>query len=183
MSVIVDDELMRIIDDGIITNVIPDQINGSSIDITLGRKILFEKHTEKERIISLKKRERPDFAEWDLIDDGPFQMEMGAFILAHTREMFFLPNNISAEYKEKSSMARIGLDHLNAGWCDAGWNNSVLTLELKNVSQEHSIELCYGDRIGQMIFHKHKNVGEDRVYSSIGHYNGDTTVSTTKGVN
>ena len=55
-------------------------------------------------------------------------------------------------------MARIGLDHLNAGWCDAGWNGSVLTLELINLLKNHSIALHPGDAIGQMTFFAHGEV-------------------------
>jgi dCTP deaminase len=93
--------------------------------------------------------------------------------------MFFLPNNLSAEYKTKSTMARNGLDHALAGWCDAGWNSSVLTLELKNQTRNHHIILKPGMKIGQMIFHRHEDAGYFS-YSAKGSYNGDATVQAGK---
>lgn len=94
--------------------------------------------------------------------------------------MFNLPNHISAEYKLKSSLARSGIDHANAGWADAGWNGSVLTLEFKNVTRYHTIRLHAGDRIGQMVFFRHVEVPEWASYSKRGRYNGDTTVKGVK---
>jgi dCTP deaminase len=102
------------------------------------------------------------------------------FILAQSREIFNLPDHISAEYKLKSSMARIGLDHLNAGWCDAGWNGSVLTLELKNLTRYHEILIQEGDAIGQMILFSHTPVPPSRSYAVRGRYNGDKQVSGAK---
>ena len=75
-------------------------------------------------------------------------------------------------------MARIGLEHLNAGWCDAGWTGSVLTLEFRNLTTFHEIELIYGDKIGQMVFFKHDPVEMDNSYAVKGRYNGLATVST-----
>ena len=110
----------------------------------------------------------------------PYVLLPGDFILAASVEIFNLPNNISAEYKLKSSMARIGLEHLNAGWCDAGWNRSCLTLELKNMTRHHSIELNYKDPIGQIVFFKHTPVPNDKSYAVRGRYNGDTSVQGVK---
>ena len=91
-----------------------------------------------------------------------------------------MPMDISAEYKLKSSMARIGLEHLNAGWCDAGWHGSVLTLELVNVTRHHSIIIRPGDPIGQMVFFRHAPVPPERPYATRGRYNTDRTVRTIK---
>ena len=115
--------------------------------------------------------------------EGPYIIYPGEFLLAHSVEIFNLPNNISAEYKLKSSMARIGLDHLNAGWCDAGWHGSVLTLELKNCTRNHEIIIRAGDMIGQMIFFSHEEVPESKSYAGRGRYNNDKTVSGAKTKN
>ena len=77
-------------------------------------------------------------------------------------------------------MARIGLEHMNAGWCDAGWNGSVLTLELKNMTKHHAIRIRPGDPIGQMVFFKHEPVPTEASYASKGRYNGDSSVSGIK---
>lgn len=159
-------------------------INAASIDITLGGKILMEQYTSEEEYaafrISLRNRDQLKMKEYTVDADRPFILKPGDFILAQSEQTFHLPNDISAEYKLKSSMARIGIDHCLAGWCDAGWNGSVLTLELSNITQNHEIELYKGDKIGQMIFFRHTPVPEDRSYAARGRYNGDTTVSGVK---
>lgn len=154
------------------------QVNAASIDITLGYKLLHE--TVGVDVRTLRARTPLTMREVRLDDSRPFVMKPGEFVLAHSNEIFNLPDNISALYTLKSSMARIGLDHLNAGWCDAGWNNSALTLELKNVTRLHDIGLFYGDLIGQMIFFKHPTVPADMSYAKRGRYNGDQTVSGVK---
>jgi dCTP deaminase len=116
----------------------------------------------------------------NLKKDGPYILYPGEFILASTHELFNLPNYISASYALKSSMARIGLEHLNAGWCDAGWHGSVLTLELKNMTRSHEIVLHHLDLIGQMCFFRHKPVSDEDSYACRGRYNKDKTVSGAK---
>jgi deoxycytidine triphosphate deaminase len=184
MSLLSYNKLCDLVSKNVITNVKKDQINSSSIDITLGGKILVEKLKDSSfdrNVISLKRRDPLEMFEHDL-NAEPFQMYPNQFILAQSEQIFNLPNNISAEYKLKSSMARIGLEHMNAGWCDAGWNGSVLTLEFKNMTQNHFIELEAGVAIGQVVFFEHEPVPHDRSYAVRGRYNGDTSVSGIKAV-
>jgi dCTP deaminase len=180
MSLLSYNRLVHLVETGIITNVQHDQINSASIDVTLGNIILVENYDSFSlQQLSLKDRDKMCVEEVD-ITDRPFILRPHKFVLAHTQQIFNLPNNISAEYKLKSSMARIGLNHLTAGWCDAGWNGSVLTLELKNVTNYHSIKLNHGDKIGQIIFFEHDLVPSDRSYAARGYYNGDKSVSGVK---
>lgn len=174
--------LCELVSRGVVSNVDMNQINGTSIDITLGDTLMLE-DVDPERdtkIVTLKGREKLHTRKIKIKEDGYFYLLPGQFVLAHSRETFNLPLNISAEYKLKSSMARIGLEHLNAGWCDPGWNNSVLTLELKNMTQDHVIALHPGVRIGQMVFFEHEPVPLDRSYSARGRYNGDKSVQGVK---
>ena len=168
-------EICTLIEKGVIENASYESVNSSSLDIHLGPKLLNE-NVVKVRIISL--RDRTPLQMYD--DTFPHIMTPGEFILTQSREIFHLPNTISVEYKLKSSMARIGLEHLNAGWCDAGWNGSVLTLELKNMTRSHSILLQEGDAIGQIVFFKHAPVPEDKSYAARGRYNNDKTVMGAK---
>lgn len=173
-------ELLELLDKGILENSDSELVNSASIDIRLGSKLLIEPDVdtmEDYQWTSLKRKEALVWKEWDLFEDGSYFLYPGNFILASSFEVFNLPNNISAEYKLKSSMARIGLDHLNAGWCDAGWHGSVLTLELKNTSSNIVIELHAGDKIGQMIFFRHEEVPADKSYAVRGRYNLNTEVS------
>lgn len=159
-------------------------INAASIDITLGSTILMEEYTAEEEYatfrISLRNRDQLRMKKYYTDKERPFILKPGDFILAHSEQVFHLPNDVSAYYTLKSSMARIGLNHAHAGWCDAGWNGSALTLELMNCTQNHEIELHMGDKIGQMLFFRHAPVPNDKSYAARGRYNGDKTVSGIK---
>lgn len=176
-------QLRFLVDAGVITNSGYEYINAASIDITLGSHILVESpSTRKEgkpREVTLRDRE-PLAAKKAKIPKKGYLLDPGEFILAHSAQVFNIPLDISADYKLKSSMARIGLEHLTAGWIDAGWHGSVLTLELKNVSQHHSIRLFEGDRIGQVVFFQHNHVPAEAGYGTRGRYNNDLSVSGVK---
>lgn len=190
MSLMSYNQLCNLVDLGVITHTDPEAINSASIDIRLGEEILIERRIpnnmegdydpNKLTRISLRKREPIHVHKHNLLKDGNYILFPGEFILAHSIELFNLPNTISCMYKLKSSMARIGLNHLFAGWCDAGWHGSALTLELKNETRNHEIELQYGDKIGQMVFFQHPSVPEDKSYAVRGRYNKDKGVSGTK---
>lgn len=169
-------EICTLIEQGVIEGATYESVNSSSLDIHLGKELLVEDLSISTPILSLRSR-KPLYA---LRYNFPYKMTPGCFILAQSQEIFHLPNTISAEYKLKSSMARIGLEHLNAGWCDAGWNGSVLTLELKNMTRNHSILLQEGDAIGQIVFFLHTPVPEDKSYAARGRYNNDKTVMGAK---
>lgn len=178
MSLLSYNRLCELVEQGVITGVEHDQINASSIDITVGDRFLFEGWPESHmsNTIYLSDRRPPPM---DTVFTS-IVLKPQQFCLAQSQQVFNLPNNISCEYKLKSSMARIGLEHLNAGWCDAGWNGSVLTLELFNMLRHHEIVVAKGDRIGQMVFFEHQPVPDDRSYAARGRYNGDKTVSGIK---
>lgn len=174
-------QLCDIVDSGFITHVLPENINGSSIDVRIGKDILIERYAGSPdlKTISLNKREPLDTLKHDLSIE-PLYLYPGECILAHTIEMFNLPSDLSAMFKLKSSCGRIFLEHMNAGWCDAYWHGSALTMELKNMSRQHVIKLEYGDAIGQMIFFPHQPVPEDMGYAQRGRYNKDKSVSGPK---
>ena len=181
MSLLTHDELLILIEEGVIQNCDPSQVNAASIDITLGNIVWSEGRSRFNDLIDLQKKEAPLMLSWD-ISDSSFDLSPGEFILASSREVFNLPNNIAAEYKLKSSLARAGLDHLNAGWADPGWNGSVLTLELKNVLTRHTLRLRPGMKIGQMVFFRGETVPDHASYAVRGSYNGDKTATPSKGV-
>ena len=167
-------EICELIEQGVIEFADYNCVNSASLDIHIGDHVLLE--ADEGSVLVLRDRTPLKTVQHRL----PFDVLPGEFILASSREVFHLPNNISAEYKLKSSMARIALDHLNAGWCDAGWNGSVLTLELKNVSNNHAIRLHKGDAIGQIVFFKHSPVPYDKSYEVRGRYNNDKTAQGVK---
>lgn len=179
MSLISYIELCGLVERGVISPVDLKDVNGTSIDVHLGNEIVVERFSENERIVSLKDKQRLSTHTVN-IADGYYDLRPGEFILAHTVETFNLPEDISAEFKLNSSGARIGLENALATWCDPHWNGSVLTLELKNLTQFHTLRLHAGCRIGQMIFHRSACVPAERGYGVRGRYNGDKSVSEVK---
>lgn len=178
MSLLSYNELCELVEQGVITGVDPDCINAASIDVHLGNEVVVEEPTI-HKFIDIHKREV--FPSTKLVVTDHYDMAPGEFILASTTEKFYLPNNICAEFKLKSSGARTGLENALATWCDCGWNGSVLTLELKNLLRFHSLRLTPGMRIGQMLFYRVTEVPEHRSYATIGRYNNDSSVQTVKG--
>ncbi len=162
-------------------------INGASVDVRLGRVFLRESSPET---VSLRPNNYVT-----LFDKGELPMEKetlawgerlylqpGEFILAQTIEEFYLPNNIAAEFRLKSSVARAGLDQALAVWCDPGWNGSVLTIELRNNTRYHVLVLEAGMKIGQVVFFKGEPVPNEASYAVRGQYNNDKNVTGNKGV-
>lgn len=155
-------------------------VNAASIDLTLDTTILKEVIPEDDRVtvdIANKGSIRTEAVE---MGEEGYILAPGEFILASSVEVFNLPRSISGEYKLKSTMARNGLEHLNAGWCDAGWNGSKLTLELKNMSRYHCLRIRPGMKIGQIVFFKHPPVPDEMSYATKGQYNGQTVVTAAK---
>lgn len=171
--------LVKLVDEGVLSNVDPDMINAASIDITLGGVFYMEKKPvglDRNYVVLSDDplmRRPPSMDRIELSVGETLSLGPGEVVLAQSQQVFNLPDNLSAEYKEKSSMGRVFLNHMMAGWCDAGWNGSVLTLELKNELKHHSIMIPVGVRIGQMIFHQHEPVPPAASYAKKGRYNGD----------
>lgn len=173
-------EIITLLDQGVIEGWKDTAVNAASLDIHLGSKIMRETYSDHvQSVVDYRARQRLNMTTIDLDEDG-YVLHPGEFILAQSAEIFNLPLDVSAEYKLKSSMARIGLEHMNAGWCDAGWHGSVLTLEFKNMSRYHSIRIRPGDAIGQIVFFRHAPVELDQSYAVRGRYNRDLTVSGIK---
>ena len=177
MSLLSYNQLCELVERGVITDVPHEHINGASIDVCLGNDILIER--AGDRVVCLRDRHNLLMESYP-IGDGGYRLDPGEFILAHTIEKFNLPNDIAAEFKLKSSGARIGLDNVLATWADPGWHGSSLTLELKNVTRHHSILLHAGDRIGQILFYGVEPVPDDRSYAARGRYNNDPSVQQAK---
>ena len=68
-----------------------------------------------------------------------------SFVLARTREVVDLPDDLTAFVEGRSSIGRLGLFIQNAGWVDPGFRGSI-TLELYN-GLPHPIELRAGWRV------------------------------------
>ena len=163
--ILVDWQIKELIENtGCIEPFNPNLLNGLSLDVCLGDEIKVEGVN--------------GFSPLNISENGYF-LTPNQFILACTKEVFNLPDNISCEFALKSSLARQGLGHSLAVFAFAGFSNSVLTLELKNYTRYHFIPLFAGMRIGQLIFHSHESCSVS--YQLTGRYNGDRTVQQSKG--
>lgn len=180
LGIIAGEELHQLVADGVITGLLSnDQINAASIDVTLADVILEEPVIGPLFAVSLAKRDAIPFVERRFTNSN-YALPPGKFILASTNEIFNLPDDISAQYICKSSMARIGLNHLHAGWCDAGWHGSSLTMEFQNVTNRTHILLDHNCKVGQMVFHRHAKVPSQQSYALKGSYNGTIGTTATK---
>jgi len=171
-------ELTKLVKDGAIEGVEPGQINGASIDLTLGDVFWLEGYPEASLAVALSKKQAPAMRE----HRGTLHLLPHQFCLAQTREVFHLPDDIAAHFMLKSSLARSGLQHLFAGFADPTWNSSVLTLEYVNALHYHSLILEPGMKAGQMVFFRGTSpVPAEHSYARVGQYNGDKQAQQSKG--
>jgi dCTP deaminase len=84
------------------------------------------------------------------IRTGSYMLPGNSFVLARTREVVQLPDDLTAFVEGRSSIGRLGLFIQNAGWVDPGFRGSI-TLELYN-GLPHPIELRAGWRVCQLVF-------------------------------
>jgi dCTP deaminase len=148
-----------------------DLLNPASYDVTLGSRIMIEVP------------ETPELQVVDILGhtaEDPYLIQPGEFFLAETREIFNLPNHVGAQFVLKSSRAREGWDHAEAGWCDPGWYGSRLTMEICNQRRLHPLGIWPGMKFGQMKFILVSGSVE-RSYAESGRYNADLGVTASKG--
>lgn len=196
MSILSYTEICELLAAGVVEGSDVAHVNSASLDVHLGPDFLFEAVPAAHRpYVDLALREtvafyrKPGYTPADKSDTARIEREAGVpryyltpgeFVLAATREKFNLPNDISAEFRLKSSIARNGLEQLSAVWADAGWHGSALTLELFNVTRYHTLKLSEGLAVGQMIFHRHTAVPDHASYAARGRYNNDPGVQPIK---
>ena len=173
-------QLHQLIDDGVI-DALHENVNSASIDVRIGNEILIEApadgrapgiglfHAVHEEPVDISAKQSPTFHKVTIPEEG-IVIEPGQCFLAHTVETFNLPDTISGQFIERSTVARCFLEHMQAGWADAGWHGAQLTLEFKNMNEYHRLLIKPGMRIGQMVFFQHETVGEDS-YAVKGNYN------------
>lgn len=169
-------KLHSLITQGVIT-ADPALVNGASIDLTLGADLMVQ--APSGPVIDLAAKKGLRMRGFKMNEYG-YEMIPGEFLLAHSNEVFNLPDNIAAEFKLKSSMARNGLNHLLAGWCDPGFNNSQLTLEFHNCSNQ-TLLIKPNMKCGQIVLWECEDAGEGS-YRHKGQYNGQKGATESKGV-
>ena len=161
-------ELLEMVERGYI-DAMPENVNAASVDLRLGNKILVE-DCDGGDVFLWDKKSTVKWREIEIPPEG-FCLCPGQFILASTVEIFNLPNDLSGMFILRSSMARNGLEHLQAGWADAGFHDAHLTLEFQNVCRWHRLWIRPGMRVGQMVMFRHSD-SEQGSYAKKGNYNG-----------
>jgi dCTP deaminase len=97
------------------------------------------------------KQAQEDLTELVEIDEEPFILHPGEFVLGSTLERVRLPDDLVARLEGKSSLGRLGLlIHSTAGFIDPGFDGHV-TLELSNVANL-PITIYAEMKIGQLSF-------------------------------
>lgn len=145
---------------------LPDkQIQPSSIDVRLGDNLrIFRKGAHA--FMDTRKENYGATEVEPLIDDVPYMLHPGEFVLGVTYEYISIPDHLVAKLEGKSSLGRIGLMiHSTAGYVDPGWKGP-LTMELSNVGPV-SITLYKRMWIGQLVVEEMTSPAE-RPYGSEG---------------
>jgi dCTP deaminase len=151
MSILVHQEILDLLELGIVKGALDINVGPASLDVHLGDEFRVE-----------AKRGIAEDMVIPAVGTGPYMTRMsnfvelmpGEFCLAATREWVDLPDDISCEFRLRSTVARCGLGHALAVWVDPGFSGNI-TLELKNELKHHISVLNAGDRVGQLIFHRH----------------------------
>ena len=121
----------------------------SSVDVRVDRYFRVF-HNARYPFIDVREPQE-DLTELVKIDDEPFILHPGEFVLGSTLERIRLPDDLVARLEGKSSLGRLGLlIHSTAGFIDPGWDGHV-TLELSNVANL-PITIYHGMKIGQLSF-------------------------------
>lgn len=118
---------------------------------------------------------------WRMAADGGFSgvhesdgltIEPGRLFLLDTLEYVRMPGNVSGMLMLKSSIGRMGLEHLHAGFFDPGFHGTA-TLEVVNMAP-WPVRLERGQRIVQLVLMEMMG-RPDKDYGQTGRYNGQNT--------
>lgn len=123
-------------------------IQPSSVDVRLDRFFRVFNNTKYTHIDP--RQQQDDLTTLvETVDDEPFVLHPGEFVLGSTFESVQLPDDLAGRLEGKSSLGRLGLlTHSTAGFIDPGFTGHI-TLELSNVANL-PITLWPGMKIGQL---------------------------------
>jgi dCTP deaminase len=149
--VLSDRTIRRLLDEGRIEIEPYDEslLQPSSVDVRVDRYFRVF-HNARYPFIDVREPQE-DLTELVKVDEEPFILHPGEFVLGSTLERIRLPDDLVARLEGKSSLGRLGLlIHSTAGFIDPGWDGHV-TLELSNVANL-PITIYHGMKIGQLSF-------------------------------
>src|ERR1700757_913022 len=150
--VLSDRTIARLIDDGSIAIDPYDAslLQPSSLDVRVDRYFRVF-HNARYPFIDVKQPQEELTEEVEIVDDQPFILHPGEFVLGSTLERVTLPDDLVARLEGKSSLGRLGLlIHLTAGFFYPRWEGHT-QLELSNVANL-PITIYPSMKIGQVSF-------------------------------
>jgi dCTP deaminase len=165
-----DFRIRQLCEAGMVEPFDPSLVNPASLDLRLGHSLLIESAESPAMV---------PYPFHNHSEEKPYLLVPGQFVLAPTLEFVRVPEDCSAQFVLKSSRAREGIEHLLAGFLDPGFHG-VVTLELKNSLQLHSVPVWPGMKIGQLVFDR-MEAAPERSYALTGRYHGDKDVMQSKG--
>ena len=137
----------------------PEMLQPSSIDVRLDR---FFRVFDNSRYTHIDPQQQQDELTTlvEPVDDEPFVLHPGEFVLGSTFEKVSLPDDLAGRLEGKSSLGRLGLlTHSTAGFIDPGFSGHI-TLELSNVANL-PITLWPGMKIGQLCLFQLTSAAEN----------------------
>ena len=157
------------------------QINPASIDLTIGAQYYKAKNFISSVTYGLQDENEVRKYTSDLYwyiknandNNGFIELLPGDAVLAVTREYINMPNGVCGQIFTKSTLGRMFINHMMAGFVDPGFHGR-LTLELVNDGC-HTIKIPVGARIVQMILSE--VIGSGFYY---GRYQGAETLECAK---
>ena len=172
---LVDWQLIQLGEKGMIEPFERENVNPASVDLRLSDVIrrpygMWNGYIHEPATVQWRMKEDLTIPHWrDPEQVEGFWLEPGDFVLCSTIETVRVPDDMVAFLWLKSSLGRIGLEHLHAGLGDPGFVGTW-TMELANVSP-WPIRLRAGQRVVQMTLERLDAV-PDRSYQKTGRYNG-----------
>lgn len=156
------------------------QVNPASLDLTIGMS--YRKAKKNDNDIQYGFRHAAEAEKYGSdqywlkgsMKKGFVLLQPGDVILAVTREFIRMPENMCGQIFTKSTMGRMFINHMMAGYVDPGFTGR-LTLELVN-DGPHWIRIPYGARVVQLILSKL----DQKAVAYEGRYQGAKVVETAK---
>lgn len=165
MAVLLHSDLLLLIDSGVVEESAVENVGQCSIDVKFSGVFFKESKVLSNADVHLHKDHPAMDGFYDSVKLAP-----GEFCLASTREYFNVPPNLVMKFSLTSTMARTGLDQLQAITGNPLWSGN-LTLELVNKLKYHSLILERDAICGQVEFHTTRGrVPVNSDYSKVGRY-------------
>ena len=144
--------------DGGVTPFDPAMVNPASIDLRYSGRWRWATNTPER---------------WTAVNDSDeLRIEQGQLFLLDTIEYVTMPIDYGGMLMLKSSMGRLGLEHLHAGWFDPAFSGTA-TLEVTNL-HPFPVTLKRGQPIVQLVLMKMAQ-RPSRGYDVTGRYNGQNS--------